>query len=85
MIVRTQSITKASELLFLSQPTVSQRLRTLEETLGYPLLLRSKGLKRIELTREGAEFLPLAERMVSLWKESCHLQQIGRASCRERV
>lgn len=74
MIVRTQSITKASELLFLSQPTVSQRLRTLEETLGYPLLLRSKGLKRIELTREGAEFLPLAERMVSLWKESCHLQ-----------
>lgn len=34
MIVRTQSITKASELLFLSQPTVSQRLRTLEETLG---------------------------------------------------
>lgn len=74
MIVRTQSITKASELLFLSQPTVSQRLRTLEETLGYPLLLRSKGLKRIELTREGAEFLPLAERMVSLWKESCYLQ-----------
>lgn len=74
MIVRTQSITKASELLFLSQPTVSQRLRALEEILGYPLLLRSKGLKRIELTQQGAEFLPLAERMVTLWKESCHLQ-----------
>lgn len=74
MIVRTQSITKASELLFLSQPTVSQRLRALEEELGYPLLLRSKGLKRIELTPQGTEFLPLAERMSALWKESCHLQ-----------
>lgn len=70
IIVRTKSITKTADALFLSQPTVSQRLKAMEQELNYPLILRSKGFKQIELTQEGMDFIPIAERMVSLWKES---------------
>ena len=74
-IVHTKSITKTADALFLSQPTVSQRLKALEQELGYPLISRSKGYKQIELTQEGLEFAPLAQRMLSLWKESKLLQR----------
>ena len=36
-IVSTGSITRTADLLFLSQPTVSHRLRSLEEELQFPL------------------------------------------------
>ena len=74
IIVRTKSITKTADALFLSQPTVSQRLKAMEQELNYPLILRSKGFKQIELTQEGMDFVPIAERMVSLWKETKLLQ-----------
>lgn len=69
-IVNTKSISKTAETLFLSQPTISHRLKTLEKELDYPLITRSKGFKQIELTPEGVEFIPIAERMLSLWKET---------------
>lgn len=74
-IVHTKSITKTAEALFLSQPTVSQRLKALEQELNFPLIVRSKGYKQIEITQEGLDFVPLAERMVNLWKESTALKQ----------
>ena len=69
-IVNTKSITKTAETLFLSQPTVSHRLTTLEDELGFPLVLRKKGRKQVEITARGLGFIPLAERWVSLWKET---------------
>lgn len=69
-IVNTKSISKTAETLFLSQPTISHRLKTLEKELDFPLIVRSKGFKQIELTSEGVEFIPIAERMLSLWKET---------------
>ncbi|MDO4307411.1 MAG: LysR family transcriptional regulator [Eubacteriales bacterium] len=73
-IVNTKSITKTAELLFLSQPTVSHRLRSLEDELGFPLIIRKKGHKQVELTTKGTEFITLAERWISLWKETQTLQ-----------
>ena len=35
-IVNTRSITRTADLLFLSQPTVSHRLTSLENELGFP-------------------------------------------------
>ena len=55
IIVRTKSITKTADALFLSQPTVSQRLKAMEQELNHPLILRSKGFKQIELTQEGMD------------------------------
>lgn len=69
-IVDTKSITKTAELLFLSQPTVSHRLRALEDELGFPLIIRKKGHKQVELTAKGTEFVTIAERWTSLWKET---------------
>ncbi len=69
MIVKTQNITKTAENLFLSQPTVSHRLKLLEEELQVKLITRKKGYKQIELTSQGEEFIPIAERWVSIWRE----------------
>ncbi len=74
MIVQTKSITRTAESLFLSQPTVSHRLRTLEEELNMQLVVRKKGFKSIELTSYGEEFIPIADRWISLWKETQMLQ-----------
>lgn len=69
MIVKTRNITKTAENLFLSQPTVSHRLKVLEEELEVQLLVRKKGHKKIELTVQGEEFIPIAERWISVWQE----------------
>lgn len=69
MIVKTKNITKTAENLFLSQPTVSHRLKSLEDELGIRLITRKKGYKQIELTTQGEEFIPIAERWISIWQE----------------
>ena len=74
MIVKTKNITKTAENLFLSQPTVSHRLKLLEDELNVKLLNRKKGYKQIELTTQGEEFIPIAERWLSLWQEMQLLQ-----------
>lgn len=73
-IVNTKSITKTADLLFLSQPTVSHRLNSLENELGFSLVIRNKGHKQVELTPKGMDFIILAERWMSLWKETLELQ-----------
>ncbi|MGY3944944.1 LysR family transcriptional regulator [Aeromonas tecta] len=40
-LVREQSFTRASEKLFVTQPTISKMIRSMEEELGQPLLSRS--------------------------------------------
>ena len=74
-IVNTKSITKTADILFLSQPTVSHRLKSLEKELGFPLIVRKKGFKNVELTSKGSEFVSIAERYISLWKETQVLAQ----------
>lgn len=69
MIVKTKNITKTADNLFLSQPTVSHRLKLLEDELGVKLIVRKKGYKQIELTTQGEEFIPIAERWISIWQE----------------
>lgn len=69
MIVKTKNITKTADNLFLSQPTVSHRLKLLEEELKVKLITRKKGYKQIELTSQGEEFIPIAERWLSIWRE----------------
>lgn len=74
MIVKTKNITKTAENLFLSQPTVSHRLKLLEEELQVKLITRKKGYKQIELTSQGEEFIPIAERWLSIWREMQRLK-----------
>ncbi|WP_077304491.1 LysR family transcriptional regulator [Terribacillus halophilus] len=57
-VVANKSISQASKALHITQPTLSTRIRKLEEELDFVLLKRSWG--GIELTEEGHFFLPYA-------------------------
>ena len=74
-VVRTQSISLAASQLFISQPTVSSRLRQLEEELGITLINRKKGVRSIELTPQGVKFVALAERWMALQAETENFSQ----------
>lgn len=50
-LVREQSFTRASEKLFVTQPTISKMIRNMEEELGQPLLNREG--RRFTLTDSG--------------------------------
>lgn len=54
VIAEAGSISKASELLHVSQPPLSMQLKMLEEELGVPLFLREK--KRLVITKQGIVF-----------------------------
>lgn len=73
-IVSTQNLTKAAEILHISQSSVSQRLKALEQELGFLLIERNRGLKKITLTPQGEEFILLAEKWNHLWQETRSLQ-----------
>ena len=61
-IMKYGNMTKAAESLFISQPALSTRLVGLENELGCRLFLRRRGVKNIELTEKGKQFIALAER-----------------------
>ncbi len=74
-IVRNRSISRAAEAVHLAQSTVSKRLQMLEDYLGYSLIERGKGIKTLELTPQGIEFIKIAER----WQDLIHdAYQVGR-------
>ena len=56
------SVTRAAEVLHVAQPSLSQRIRTFEDLLGFPLFERSHGT--IKLTQQGEIFLPIAKKLV---------------------
>ena len=51
-VLRCGSMTAAAQALYITQPTLSARLQTLEDEVGTPLFVRGKGLRRLELTDE---------------------------------
>jgi DNA-binding transcriptional LysR family regulator len=70
VVVRCKNFSKAAELLFTTQTTVSHRISALEKELGYPLISRRQGYRSIELTPQGLQFVPLAEQWMTLWDTS---------------
>lgn len=65
----TLNLTKAAENLFVSQSTITHRLKKLEDELQYKLFLRQKGKRSIALTLRGEEFLSIARRWITLYQE----------------
>ena len=64
MVAREENITKAANLLHLTQPTLSRQLIQLEEELGVQLFQRSR--HRIILTEDGMLLRRRAEEIVAL-------------------
>ncbi len=65
-IADLQSISRAAEKLYLSQSTVSHRLKLLERELDCELIDRAQGQRSSLLTPKGEAFLPLARRWLTL-------------------
>ena len=63
-VVRCGSFTKAAENLYISQPTISTHIRTLEEELGRQLILRTT--KSIQVTEKGREVYEYAANILEL-------------------
>lgn len=63
-VVREESISKAAEVLHITQPTLSRQLAQLEEEIGVKLF--NRGTRKITLTDEGFLLRRRAEEIVSL-------------------
>lgn len=63
-VVKYKSFTKAAEILYISQPTISTHIRMLEEELEYRLIIRNT--KSIQVTPKGMELYECACKMLAL-------------------
>jgi DNA-binding transcriptional LysR family regulator len=62
-VALTGSFSKAAEMLFLTQPSLSTRVQSLENELGILLFYRSG--KNVTLTEAGKTFFPYAENIIT--------------------
>jgi len=68
-VAAEKSFTRAAEILFVSQPSLSKQIKILENRLGIILLNRENNT--ISLTEGGEVFLQYSERILALCEESC--------------
>ena len=68
-VASEKSFTRAAEILFVSQPSLSKQIKILENRLGIVLLNRENNT--ISLTEGGRVFLKYSERILALCEESC--------------
>lgn len=72
------SFRQAAVSLHLSQPSVSTRIRTLEDALGVPLFHRAG--RGVRLTEMGRAFLPYAQRALESLREGREVLATGRGA-----
>jgi DNA-binding transcriptional LysR family regulator len=68
-VATEKSFTKAAEVLYLSQPSLSKQMQRLEKNLDISLINRENN--KISLTENGKIFLQYSERILALCEESC--------------
>lgn len=73
-VAQTKNISKASELLYVSQPAISYSIKSLEEALGGKLFYR---------TSRGVQLTPEAEKLYESIKESFQSLAIGERTFKE--
>lgn len=74
-IVRQGSFSKAASILHVSQPSISEMIKNLEDELGAPLLYR--GAKRLDLTDVGQAVFEQSQQIVSLFNNLAgHVKEI---------
>lgn len=68
VVANTKNITKASEILNISQPAVTKHIKNLEEALGNPLFIRTK--KGVVLNEYGEKIYLKVKQALTLLDES---------------
>ncbi|MED3688342.1 LysR family transcriptional regulator [Peribacillus butanolivorans] len=80
-VVHFNSFHKAAEALFLSQPTVTARIKTLENELD-SILFERQG-RGIILTEKGKAFIPFADQIIRTYQQG--KKQLKKGSYREEI
>ena len=68
-VANEKNFTKAAEVLYLSQPSLSKQIKILEKNLDTLLINRERN--KISLTENGKVLLQYSERILALCEESC--------------
>jgi len=68
-VAAEKNFTRAAEILYISQPTLSKQIKLLESRLG--VLLIDRQARNFSLTEAGKIFLRYSERILTLCEESC--------------
>ena len=68
-VATEKNFTKAAAVLYLSQPSLSKQIKTLEKNLDTLLINRERN--KISLTESGKVLLQYSERILALCEESC--------------
>jgi len=71
VLATERSFTKAANLLYISQPSLSKQIKILEKNLDTQLIDRTNN--KISLTENGKVFLKYSERILALCEESCRV------------
>lgn len=67
-VTREQSISKAAEVLYITQPNLSRQMQNLEKEIGQQLFIR--GTKKITLTEAGRLLRKRAEEIIELYHQT---------------
>lgn len=70
-VANEKNFTKAAEILYLSQPSLSKQIKILERNLD--ILLINRKSNQISLTENGKVFLQYSDRILALCEESCRV------------
>ena len=73
-VVRNGNFNAAASENHLTQSTLSKRIKKLEEELGFSLFKRRKGVKNVELSSSGIEFVSYAQRFQGLFRDLDNLR-----------
>ncbi|WP_147370414.1 LysR family transcriptional regulator [Lysinibacillus yapensis] len=80
-IVQLKSVHKASKALFLSQPTVTARIKSLENELNTELFSREG--KNLILSQQGKEFIPYAQQILQAYRDG--KKQLSKESAQNEI
>ena len=75
-IAKIGSLNQAASHLFVTQPALSQQLKSLETELGTTLFLRKQGQRNLTLTASGRGFYEIAVKMDALFQESMQVRYL---------
>src|SRR5437868_729022 len=81
-VARLGSVSRAADVLYVTQPTLTARLQSLERDMGHELFVRTRHGMR--LTDEGRAFLPFAERAVRALRDG-HSEEVQQLVLRDEV